>query len=406
MTSESHSFYKFDRFEYMSNLDVDDEDATPRQGGITSDEMAVLATMVDPQCLPTEFSIHRNRRAIINMYPLAAFSNNHTALVPTFDCMCELIAVGNGDEGLNALALSFLADCAAGRSEHRAMIAKHPGVVKSATMMLANVNERPYEAVSAAAFLRNVLVIIHSDLAVRTASIYTAVENNLKNTLLRDIHAAEIEPALVSCLAHLRAAHFKGKGSGTGHRDNQEVAKFSLWRAQECILGAICNVASLGPDNIRRLVEARGVETVLRVMSLRSTNEVQAAAADAICNMARDNSVGEMLLKIRDSSSLFTMATHSSDLKVSKSASSCLANISALSSIDKIRIEIVGTSFFQRLALANVKAIVRATEPEALDAKRIGKDSESTAQERALASMGGVKFVPASKRKKKVRYMF
>ena len=100
-----------------------------------------------------------------------------------------------------------------------------------------------------------------------------------------------------------------------------------------------------------------------------------------------------------------TMAVHSSDLKVSKSASACLANISALTQLEKLRIETVGSSFFQRLELANVKAIVRTRLPEAVDTKRSGHKEQSTAQERAIAAGGGVQFVPASQRKK-LRHAF
>jgi hypothetical protein len=383
-----------------------DDDDDGGGGGVTTEDMQVLATMVDPSCLPTEFSLHRNRRALLNVFPLGCFSNNHRQLIPLFAPVCELIVVGNGDEGLNALALSFLADCAAGRSEYRAMIAKHAGVCGAAARALSTIDERPYEAVSAAAFLRNVLVICHTEWATNTASVYTSEEHNLKNTLLREIHEAEIEPALVSALARLRASHFR-KGAGTGHGDNQESALLSLYRAQECLLGCICNVAGLGPTNIARLVEAHAIPIVLRVMASRPTNEVQAAAADAMCNMARDNGVGETLLQIRDSSSLFTMATHSSDLKVSKSASDCLANVSALAQLEKSRIETVGTSFLQRLELANMKAIVRSRLPEAIDAKRPGQNNEeSSAKERAVAAGGGVLFVPASQREKKVRHAF
>ena len=56
--------------------------------------------------------------------------------------------------------------------------------------------------------------------------------------------------------------------------------------------------------------------------------------------------------------------------------------------------------------LANVKAIVRATEPEAIDVNKSRKKEKPTAEERAIASMGGVKFVPASKREKQVRHVF
>ena len=84
----------------------DDEEEERRGGGGTTEDMRVIATMIDPGCLQTEFSLHRNRRALLNVFPLGCFSNNHRQLIPLFAPVCELIVVGNGDEGLNALALS------------------------------------------------------------------------------------------------------------------------------------------------------------------------------------------------------------------------------------------------------------------------------------------------------------
>ena len=44
--------------------------------GLQREDMSVIATMIDPTCLPTEFSIHRNRRALLSIFSLAPFSNN------------------------------------------------------------------------------------------------------------------------------------------------------------------------------------------------------------------------------------------------------------------------------------------------------------------------------------------
>ena len=94
---------------------------------------------------------------------------------------------------------------------------------------------------------------------------------------------------------------------------------------------------------------------------------VQAAAADALANLAIDNAVGETLLNTRKSSVLFTMATHESDVKVSKTAGACLANITSLHYINKHKVVTTGISFLQRINGAAVKSIVRRRLPDIED---------------------------------------
>ena len=94
---------------------------------------------------------------------------------------------------------------------------------------------------------------------------------------------------------------------------------------------------------------------------------VQAAAADALANLAIDNAVGETLLNTRKSSVLFTMATHESDVKVSKTAGTCLANITSLHYINKHKVVTTGISFLQRINGAAVKSIVRRRLPDIED---------------------------------------
>ncbi len=332
-----------DRRQQAAALDAEvAEEREPNGVGIQLEDMRVIATMVDPRCLASAFSIRRNRRALLNVFPLGVFSTNHRALVPLFGNVARLVVVGNADEGLLALALSFLADCAAGRSEYREIVAMQEGLLVAACHAMADTH-KAFSAVSAACLVRNAIV---SCTEASQHAVVTIVDG-------------EVEPALINLLVQLNARSFED--DVTPH--SAETPEDYLHSAQECICGAICNVASLGPDFCERLVEAGAIRALLRVMSSRATNEVQAAAADALGNMAISNSVGETLLRIRESSSLFSMATHEADLKVSKSASHCLANITALSSLNKHRLESTGVSFLQRLNGADVRALVRRRTP-------------------------------------------
>ena len=46
-------------------------DSQQRVEGLQKEDMEIIATMIDSTCLPTNFSIHRNRRALLNVYPLS-----------------------------------------------------------------------------------------------------------------------------------------------------------------------------------------------------------------------------------------------------------------------------------------------------------------------------------------------
>ena len=326
--------------------------------GLQREDMSVIATMIDPTCLPTEFSIHRNRRALLSIFSLAPFSNNHDALVPLFDPVSQLIALQNGDEGVNALALSFLADCCNGRNEYREAICLQGGLIRGLCSCLGGSpvhGVRTFEAISAASLLRNIVA-----------------GSCPPEYMLKDLEESDAETAAVNLLATLRRSDFDddvsavAKGMGT---DMDSSSESMLHTAFAIVCSTLSNLASLGSENRQRIIDADGVQVLLRVIRTQC-NEVQAAAADALTNLAIDNSVGETLLKTRDSSILFTMATHETDIKVSKTAGACLANITSLHSIQKSRIVITGISFFQRINGADVRAIVRKRMPNPEDTKK------------------------------------
>jgi hypothetical protein len=327
--------------------------------GLQREDMSVIATMIDPTCLPTEFSIHRNRRAFLSIFSLAPFSNNHDALTPLFDPVAQLIALQNGDEGLNALALSFLADCCNGRNEYREAISLQGGLIRGLCSCLGGSilhGVRTFEAISAASLLRNIV----------------AGSSGPPEYILKDLEESDAETAAVNLLATLRRSDFDGdvcvveEGSNT-HMDISSEAM--LHTAFQVVCSTLSNLAALGSDNRQRIIDADGIQVLLRVIRTQC-NEVQAAAADALANLAIDNAVGETLLKTRESSILFTMATHEQDVKVSKTSGTCLANITSLHSIQKSRIVTTGISFLQRINGADVHAMVRKREPQPADAKK------------------------------------
>ena len=343
------------------------------------EDMAVIATMIDATCLPSHFSIHRNRRALTNIFPLGPFSNNHEALFPLFDPVCQLIALQNGDEGINALALCFLADCCNGRSEYRTFIALQGGLIRGVSSCLGGSLKhgvRTIEAVCAASLLRNVIANDPCD-----------------PYLLNELEENDAETAAVNLLAVLRQQNFEqdctvgnhagkaqaqaqaakgveSKKTEEGGASSMNTTALSMYNsAVEVVCHCLCNLASLGDANRRRIVQADGVEVLLGVMlrSKNSCNEVQSAAADALGNLAIDNDVGETLLATRKSSVLFTMAMHESDIKVAKTASACLANITSLHLLHKHRVVTTGISFLQRINGAAVKEMVRKRVPRGED---------------------------------------
>jgi hypothetical protein len=238
---------------------------------LNREEMSIIASMIDPTCLPTNFSIHRNRRALTNIYPLSPFSNNHNALVPLFDPVAQLIALQNGDEGINALALCFLADCCNGRSEYREAIALQGGILRGLVTCLGgsikNKGIRTIEAVCAASLLRNIIA-----------------NEPCPDFLLHELEENDAETAAVNLLAVLRMSNFEQDvvgSSGTTNTKNKNnkkqtgassmdtTAETMYNSALEVVCHTLCNLASLGDENRRRIVEADGVEVLLRVM-LRS----------------------------------------------------------------------------------------------------------------------------------------
>jgi len=333
--------------------------------GLQREDMAVIATMIDPTCLPTNFSIHRNRRAMINIYPLSPFSNNHEALTPLFDPVSQLIAIQNGDEGINALALSFLADCCNGREIFRSAILLQGGLVRGLIQCLGGNSHgiRVFEAVSAASLLRNMLA------------------GSPPAHILDELEESDAETATVNLLAVLRRSDFEadivGKKTSSNKKSQTHMdttCESMLYSAFEVVCDTLCNLAALGDDNRTRIVNADGVQVLLRVMRSKC-NEVKAAAADALANLCIDNNVGETMLKTRESSVLFTMATHEDDIKVSKTASTCLANITSLHPIHKHKVVTTGISFLQRINGADVRAMVHRRTPVPEDTKTQTNDA-------------------------------
>ena len=254
---------------------------------LNREEMSIIASMIDPTCLPTNFSIHRNRRALTNIYPLSPFSNNHNALVPLFDPVAQLIALQNGDEGINALALCFLADCCNGRSEYREAIALQGGILRGLVTCLGGSIKtkgiRTIEAVCAASLLRNIIA-----------------NEPCPDFLLHELEENDAETAAVNLLAVLRMSNFEQDvvgSSGTTNTKNKNnkkqtgassmdtTAETMYNSALEVVCHTLCNLASLGDENRRRIVEADGVEVLLRVM-LRSKqcNEGKVVVALFFCS--------------------------------------------------------------------------------------------------------------------------
>jgi hypothetical protein len=61
------------------------------------------------------------------------------------------------------------------------------------------------------------------------------------------------------------------------------------------------------------------------------------------------------------------MAMHDSDIKVAKTASACLANITSLHSLHKHQVVTTGLSFLQRINGATVKEMIKRRIPAGMD---------------------------------------
>jgi hypothetical protein len=267
-----------------------------------------------------------------------------------------MIALQNGDEGINALALSFLADVCNGRTEYREgiMLQGGGGLIKGICSCIGGSFKhgvRTFEAISGCSLLRNLIAGTPPDY------------------ILDELTACDAEVATVNLLATMRRSNFDGiskiqikksKEEKGNHMDS--TPESMLYSAFEVVCHTITNLAALGDENRHRLIEADGVEVLLRVMKSKNNN-VKAAAADALANLCIDNDVGETMLKTRESSVLFTMATHEEDIKVSKTASICLANITSLHPIHKHKIITTGISFLQRINGADVRQIIKQRTP-------------------------------------------